>query len=624
MKKNLTQYILYAVAGLLLVAAAVILVVFLTKGPAAQKPPAEDLVLNQMQIVLPSDATAVEQTAAEELHKYMLSMTGVELDIVAEGSAEVASGIYIGATEFAASNQVTYPDNEFHEGWAIKAVGRNLVLTGGETRGSLYAVYHLLEDSLGVRWWNYWEEYVPMTDEARVSGDYDDSGVPFFTYRDNHPGKTATWETNVFCVHNRMNGDSTNSPIEYGGEESYGKPAHVHTFNRYFTEKDYQEHPEWFAYYNGGRISYGQMCLSNEEFAEEFTRRVLNSISESYATADAQGINRPRYFDVSPNDLPQHCTCQACYTSQQTHGRSGDLLIFVNKVAAGVAEYYPEVYIETLAYQEYTQPPLDDTKPADNVVIRLADSEMDVLHGLDHYNNDTTRENIKGWEAICAEGQLHIWDYIVFYGNSGIAPTMMKYAEDFRIMADLGVDGYMGEQENCIVTDMWDMKFWMISKLLEDPYQDEETLINDYLNGYYGDAGPYVRQYLDLVSAKADASSAFWQFSATTISPRWLKVEDVIAADDYFQQAFAAAEGDDVLLKRLRHARNALDRVIVMNFETYSEQAAEKGIAFTLNKKEICQRTVDCLTEQIAMRGDYDYDAAAILDTYKRELEALA
>lgn len=621
MKKKATQYILYGVVALFLIAAGVILALSFTKP---QKPPAEDIVLNGMQIVLPADATDVEQTAAEELKTYMSRITGEELQIVTEGSGEVASGIYIGATDFAASNQVTYPNNAYNEGWAIKAVGRNLVITGGETRGALYGVYHLLEDSLGVRWWNYWEEYVPLMDEARVSGDYDDSGVPYFTYRDNHPGKKATWETNVFCVRNRMNGDSTNSPIEYGGEEYYGKPAHVHTFNRYFSEADFKEHPEWFAYYNGGRISYGQMCLTNEEFAQEFINRVLNSIAESYANADIQGINRPRFFDVSPNDLPQHCTCENCYASQQTHGRSGDLLIFVNKIAAGVAEYYPEVYIETLAYQEYTQPPLDDTKPADNVVVRLADSEMDVLHGLDHYNNDATRENIKGWEAICAEGQLQIWDYVVFYGNSGVAPTMMNYAEDFRIMADLGVDGYMGEQENCIVTDMWDMKFWMIAKLMEDPYQDENTLINDYLNGYYGEAGPYVRQYLDLVSAKANASSAFWMFAATTISPRWLTVEDVIAADGYFEQAFAAVEGDAVLLKRLRHARNALDRVIVTNFESYSEKAAQEGISFELDKKEVCQRAVDCLTEQIAMRGDYDYDAGAILDTYKRELAALA
>ena len=619
MKKNVMQYILYAAAALLLIGGGIVIAVMLLG-----KTPAEDIVLNDMQIVLPAEASAVEQTAATELQTYMKKIIGVEMEIVTETGSEDVACIYVGATDFASDNKVTFPDNEFGEGWAIKVVDGSLVLTGGNTRGSLYAVYHFLEDVMGVRWWNYWEETVPEMDEAKIAGDYNVSAVPELLYRDIHPGKKATSQTNTFCVKNRLNGDSTNSPIEYGGEEYYGKPAHVHTFNRYFTEADYQAHPEWFALYNGGRISYGQMCLTNEELVEEFTNRVLKSIAESYATADAQGINRPRYFDVSPNDLPEHCTCTACYASQQEHGKSGDLLIFVNKIAEAVAEWYPEVYIETLAYAEYNDAPLDDTRPADNVVIRLADSDMDVLHGLDHYNNENMLKRVKDWQAICAEGQLQIWDYVVFYGDTGLAPTMYSYSETFKLMADIGVNGYFGEQEDPISTDMWDMKYWMLAKLAEDPYQDEDALIDDFVYGYYGEAGTYIRQYLDLVTAKAEASSSYWRFSANTISPRWLTVEDVIAANEYFEQAFAAAEGDSDLMRRVRLARCALDRVIFNNYEDYAEKAADKGIAFDLDQKEICQRIVDCLTEQIAMRGDYDYEASTNLDAYKRKLQSLS
>ncbi len=621
MKKKATLFLLLAAAALL-VAAAVIVVVMMPPKEEP-KPPVDDLVLDTMQIVLPAETTALEQSAATELQTYVKRMSGTDLEIVTEGSAEIASGIYIGATEFASTNEVTYPDNEFGEGWAIKAVGKNLILTGSENRGPLYAVYHLLEDSLGVRWWNYWEESVPLLDEARVPGDYDESGVPAMAYRDVYGGPVAFWEDNLFCVRNRLNGDSSNAPLEYGGEEYFGKPAHVHTFNRYFSKADFDAHPEWFAYYNGARISYGQLCLSNEELVLEFTNRVLKSISESYAVADAEGKKRPILFDVSANDLPEFCSCDSCYASQQEHGKSGDLLIFVNKIAQGVAQYFPEVYIETLAYWQYVDAPLDDTKPAENVIIRLADTDMDVLHGLNHFNNEKTLERFQAWTELCSENQLYIWDYIVFYGNAGLAPTAYKFPENFKIMADMGINGYFGEQERCIGTDMWDMKFWMLAKLCEDPYQDADTLINDFVYGYYGEAGTYVRQYLDLVSAKAAESSAYWTFGANTLSPRWLTVEDVVASDDYFKQAFAAAEGNDTLLMRLRLARNALDRVVFTNFEDYVEKAQEQGVAFNLDQKEICQRIVDCLTEQVEMRGEYDAEGAAMLDEYKLQLANL-
>ena len=589
------------------------------------KPKVDDLVLDTMTIVLPAEPTDVEKTAATELQTYIRRISGTPLNIITEGEELTTNGIYLGATEFASANQVTFPDNQFGEGWAIKAIGKDLVVTGGAKRGTLYGVYHLLEDSLGVRWWNYWEEYAPMMDESRVPGDYDDSGVPALDFRDIHGGLVATeWENNVFCVRNRLNGDGSNAPKEYGGEESFGRLAHVHTFNRYFGEADFREHPEWFAMKNGGRVTTGQLCLSNEELAMEFTNRILRSIQESFAAADFDGTNRPLIYDVSPNDIRELCDCEACYASRKEHGASGDLLIFVNKIAEGVSHYYPEVYIETLAYSIYMDVPLDDTKPADNVIIRLADSDMDVLHGLDHFNNEKTRERIGQWAEICPEGQLYIWDYVVFYGHTGIAPNAFKYADNFRIMADFGVNGYFAEQEDCIVTDFWDMKFWIIAKLCEDPYQDEEALISDFINGYYGDAGPYVRQYLDLVTEKANASSSYWYFGAITISPSWMTLEDIMTADGYFEQAFAAAAGDETLLMRLRHARNALDRVIVTNYKNYTEKAEEQGIAFDLDQKEVCQRVVDCLTEQIAMRGEYDYEAGSYLDRYTRELEKMS
>ena len=51
----------------------------------------------------------------------------------------------------------------------------------------------------------------------------------------------------------------------------------------------------------------------------------------------------------------------------------GPLLDFVNFLADGIKDKYPEVYIDTLAYQ-YTQKAPKTIRPRDNVIVRLCDT----------------------------------------------------------------------------------------------------------------------------------------------------------------------------------------------------------------------------------------------------------
>lgn len=606
--------ILLALAIVLVVGAGALV------GTKLMKP--EDIVLSDMKIVLPANATAVEKTAAEELNTYMEKITAKKLEVVTENTP-VEAGIYIGDTQFAFDNKVTYPEATFDEGWAIRAVKGNLVINGGRDRGVLYGVYHLLEDELGVRWWTYWEEDVPAMSQVTLAGNYKNSGKPALAWRDIHGGKTSVSQMNVFCVRNRLNGDTANAPIEYGGEEAFGRPAHVHTFNRYFTEQDFETNPEWFAYVNGGRIPNGQLCLTNEDLVREMTNRVLNSIEQSFADADATGVKRPLIYDVSPNDQEEHCNCETCFQARLKKGPSGLLLDFVNKVAKNVAQFYPEVYIETLAYMSYIDAPLDDTKPADNVLIRLCLSSRDVLHGLEHVNNMPSVNQIKDWVAITKDGQLYIWDYCVFYMNPGVSPTVMDYADSMKLMYELGIDGYFGEMENPIMVDFWEMKFWVCAKLMEDPNQDEDALINEFLNGYYGEAGPYLRQYLDLMHERASAFTVHWGYGAETMSPKWIPVDVLVEAQMLMDKATVAVANDPDLLRRVRHARNALDRVYVERHEYYAEEAAKAGIEIPFTALDVCKRIVSVMEEQNEWRGEYDYDVLSYLDSYKRKLAVL-
>ncbi len=597
--------------------------------------------LCNMQIVLPAAPTAVESSAALELQEHLLKMCGVETTIAKEDKkATDGNFISIGATEYAASSGVEYPDNAFGEGWAIKATEGNLILCGSKGRGVLYAVYHLLEDVFGVHWWSLWEESVPTLSSACVPADYESSGVPAMEYRD-----VFTWPLETksrFAVRNRLNGWAMPIETEFGGMEYFGQPAHVHTFDRYFPEEGdkpgderseyakvmnpdnesyFQTHPEWYAITARGKRVPKVLCMSDEGLQQAMVDKLLKSIEFSYAEADAAGKARPRYFDLSPADMIGECNCPRCAASISAHGSSGHQLRFVNKIAAKVKEIYPEVIVETLSYWSYLIPPKDDTKPSEDVLVRYCNNRMDILHDIRHPNNRHYFEGLKSWLKLCGKGKLYLWDYGVFYNPNGIVPSMYKLEENFRTFAELGVNGYFLEMEHSITTDMWDMKVWMSTKLMEDPTLDQNVLMNTFLGGYYGAAGEHIRRYLDAAHKVTEEYGASYDYcNASLIHAAGFTVEDILFYDRCFADALAAVGQDPVLLRRVRHARLCLDRVIVENFDKWTTEAAAMGLTMPLDKAAVGRRIYETLKEQVAMRGEWDYTGAEVMKLYEKYL----
>ncbi len=577
------------------------------------------LDLTQMQLVVPAEATAAEYTAASELKQYIFNMTGVTLATVKEGENSGA-GIYIGDTQYAKTKGVTYPTEADPNGeaWAIQAADGNLILCGAPKRGVLYAAYHLLEDVLGVRWWNLWEEYVPFG-SAIVPADYADSGVPAMEYREIFIG-TENSTDYPFYAHNRLNGNTSHIPEPYGGNETYGLPAHVHTFNRYFNETDFVAHPEWFSMdEKGNRVSDRQLCLTNQKLAEEFANRLINNVKK----------NPDAIYAVCPNDNKYLCDCASCKNAIAAYGSSGYVLNFVNEMARAVsAAGYPDTSIEMLVYWMYVDEPKGGIVPEPNVQLRFADNYMDLLHSINHPNNAESLSRLQSWAEL-AGNDLYFWQYVVNYNNNGIFPSMFYYGEDFTTLMELGVNGWFAEQEQCLNADFWDMKLWLLTKLMEEPVSGEEyaALMDEFIYGYYGqEPGKYIRDYLYYMHEKAEATDASQTFGTHIIGAEWLNVQDILAGNEYFEKAFDAAQEEALLLRRLRAARNGFDRVAYENYSKWQQQADAAGLTLPFTKRELGERIHCTFAEQIALRGGYDPGHTAFsnqYDQYAVDLPAL-
>ncbi len=547
-----------------MLAMAFALVAVLVAGPTQALTLARDGTPT-VTVVLPTEATAAERHAAADLAAYLGRICGGQFTVSDEAQAPAGPRICVGPTECAAAHGVKAAELGPEE-WVIRTVDGGLILAGGRPRGTLYAVYHFLEDELGVHWWNPWAESVPSAPTIEI-GDLDRRGQPAFDYRDIY--MLYGNDGGLFAVRSRLNrqGDAPIAP-EYGGSMGYGPPYHVHTFNLYVPPEQYgQTHPDWYSLIDGKRqTERAQLCLTNQELRQFVLAKLRDYIKSSWAKADEAGLPRPLVFEVSQNDWRGACQCDACQAiATAEESEAGPILDFVNYLADAIRDEYPEVFIGTLAYS-YTEKLPKTIRPRDNVIIRLCDTRSNQTRPITDPVNSYFHDRILEWSQ--GAKNLRVWDYAVTYDKPyGMPmPSVHTYPVDYQFYLAHNVRGVFTELEMPLTADMRDFKVWMMCKLLEDPHQDYERLVDTFMNGFYGTAGPLVKRYLRELEAAAEKKPAHLGMGGTLSAYTYLDADFCLRAQSIFDQAEAAVAQDPELLQRVRHARLPIDRATAYTF----------------------------------------------------------
>ena len=121
-------------------------------------------------IVIAADAPEPEQYAAKELAEFLGKITGAKFESASQEKQD-ASCIFVGPAAAKWADEQFSTDGLGAEGIVIRTIGDDLVLAGGQPRGTLYAVYTFLEDQLGCRWWSSTESTIPEQADGQLSMD---------------------------------------------------------------------------------------------------------------------------------------------------------------------------------------------------------------------------------------------------------------------------------------------------------------------------------------------------------------------------------------------------------------------------------------------------------------------
>jgi len=540
-------------------------------------------------VVLPDAPTAVERFAASELAGELGKCLGEIPEIVREGRTPSYPCLFVGATKAArearnaaVSSKPPYRTDEVF----LKSVPNGVVLDGDPIRAPIYAVDLYLEKYCGVRWWTSDAATYPKLSAAPVN-DIDLEYAPQFKYRETY---YLDGFDPLFKVRSKGNFTSQTRfllselkfiPPEMGGNHRLyffeGRRSAYHSFFEILPPKVYFEmHPEWYSLVNGKREAK-QLCLANDEMKAEYIKETLRRLRED-SSVD--------FIQVSQNDWSGCCECEKCKAMMDEDGgaASGPYLRFANDVAEAVEKEFPNVRIDTFAYQ-FTRKAPTKTRARHNVVVRVCDISCDFARPLIDPlppREATFVKDLQDWKRV-AGGNLFLWDYLAnFQGYMLPHPNIHVMAPNIRLFAANGAVGVFEQGDAlCSAGSFATLRHYVVSHLLWNPADDEKRLIDEFLEGYYGkSAAPFLKKFIDVVDNAPRKTKKIVKCGHQGAS--FMTADDKLEAARLMDEAVAAAERDgELFASRVRRERLSVDHYMILNYDILKGHAAKKGYAWT-------------------------------------------
>ena len=494
-------------------------------------------------IVVSANASATDNYAAQRLKHYLDRITGKSIEIVTDNTDAAEYEICVGATNRA---QVDFSDSA-DGSYVITSNANQVVIGGAGNKGTINGVFAFLEKYCGCHWYEAQIIVVPENKELIVPTDINVEYTPFFEYTETD---TASSRDAEFSLANGLTGGVYRRfTAEQGSAVGYVGPF-CHTFVTYYCKPEtyFDEHPEYFALRNGKRVP-DQLCLTNEKVKEIVTAEVLALLATDHnPDADIQIVS------LTQHDNKLYCQCKNCRALDEANGsQSGTMITFVNEIARRVKEHgYDNVVFDTFAYQ-YTRKAPTQVVPREDVIVRLCSIECCFGHTLDDPKcelNVDFMNDLKEWGEIC--NRVYIWDYVHNYAQTlCIFPNFGVLQRNVQIFYENNVKGVYEEGNYYIYNsdaEFAEMRTYLLSKLMQNPYLDFEAEMLGYLNGVYGSGGKYIKEFLDIMTAHAVTDSkhlSIYQGSQNTLYN--MTNEDVEKCNELWAKAKEAAETDEQL-----------------------------------------------------------------------------
>ncbi len=520
---------------------------------------------------------------AHTLQLYLKEMTGVEIPLVAraeEAGDRPAIVLQVADKVPGASSRITA-----QQAYRLRTEGKKLTILAATPLGLHLAVYGLLEDHLGCRFYTFKRkglgyagrgfEIIPPRPTLTLPA-IDDVQEPAFANR----GVIYWVGSYPWILQNRGIGlpaDSTSGSLSAHHNFYDLVPPQDKKRGQEILQKGlFTDHPEFYPMNREGRReptwAMG-LCGTNPDLSRFLAEGIQNAIRRRIEQARGGAIDWTLPFPSAQGDGFTGCQCPTCRKLVQAEASEAAPLILMLNRALEIAETeYPQARLITFAYFETLDAP-KTIRPHSNLWINVVSSSRSQNMAGDQVgpiagnpaNRDYARA-LSEWPKI-APDRVTVWHWDSYRAEW---PSVFFVKPNIQYWRQCGIYGVNPQ----FCGGPWvNLLAWLYLKLLWNPDADDQALVRQFCEDNYGkEAGEYVVEYLQLiheayVQSLHVPSAVRWSGWTPMLRLKYFPPSRLARMTERMDRAVAAAEkaGDPARLANLLAARGQSLDVVVLN-----------------------------------------------------------
>ena len=488
----------------------------------------EEKALN---IYIPEDADGIIKSAAEDYAETLFKVSGVKPEILTfDESNNIKSGIVLVLTD-----QVNKTD-----GFSVDRYSDVIKISSSTSSGVYYGLHDFLEKNMQVVWARgareYFFEYIPQSEIEITKYGYKEQS-PFIVRGLNMCGHGDGGDhkdrgsARYYAV-NKMNGLMDKFDDDWSRFGLKGMALHVDGSN---INDLADKHPEYFMKEKDGNVRISNrrrqsyINYYNVEVADVIADRIIAWIDEKGENSIPQYImpDDPWFYMFENGEelsaKPFTADDGTTVYPEDENYKSTVYFNFINRVARILKKRKPNAKLFTFAYVYSTLAPAIEIE--DNVCVMLTTILTNDKHSYTdtrYHDNDKDKQNIERWVKKCKTLCLYnYWN--CFDGKIYSRPTSRVVQENLKWYREIGVYGIMAEshldvskedavsidqKDTRLIFDMNEAYTWVMLKLIWNPDQDVNELLERFCNVVYKECAKEMLNYFHLIESGWNSKDA--------------------------------------------------------------------------------------------------------------------
>ncbi len=512
------------------------------------------------------------------------------------------------------------------DGFAVRQRGGVIYIFGTEPRGTLNGAYDFIEENLDLIWFRADDTaYEPMETVKPESVNYrDKSPFPVRALVSSGTGDDGSnltdAETDLMFSRNKINAKHAVSQnyerwpyLESIGLELF---KNNHNVTQLVMESPLYD-PTCYEYWNTDEegnyitddfdnpIKY-QINYWSQKTVDAVAARVLQQVE---ADPDheyvAIGMNDCWYCVNKPySDMPFEYEPGKFVYPEEENYLSTVFYTWLTKVAEKVWAVYPDVKIVTMAYYFNEYVPACEIPENIYLVFCPLKENLKESYFTDKEGdpNQLILKNLMEWSEVTRN--LLFWNYYGCFTASPRfeRPIAKRVQQDMQFYDDMDYTGPQSEipTDSGATKSSWNMNqltWWLIQKLIWNPYEDVDALTEYYCDKVYGPASEAMQEYYKYLTAAWDENEGKVYVTTTTQEYLdWFILNSgyVMDMQEALNDAWNATEDGSIYRDRMRYIRDTFTQTVL----SASNLKIEEGTAlYTSAGKEAVLNATDFSSE---------------------------